>query len=110
MGGFFRQLDTSGRHSVTMIDRLMLLFGEPPSWRWLLPFQPGGSGDPLSPHLYDAAMCKKWASVATAMQRAQMILEQHSSTQPTEGVRQADEQAEKTLMLCNANSPSNSFA
>lgn len=92
--GFLKYQDSSGRSSTTHAGRLTLFFGEPPSWRWLLPFQVGGIGDPLCPSIYDAGMCEKWGMVAEAMERAQALLEQHSSAQTREADRQAREQAE----------------
>mmetsp|Transcript_36437 Transcript_36437/g.66753 ORF Transcript_36437/g.66753 Transcript_36437/m.66753 type:complete len:420 (-) Transcript_36437:17-1276(-) len=43
------------------------VFGEPPSWRWLLPFR-GGTGDPLRPTHCDSLACSKWAKLGGAIQ------------------------------------------
>jgi len=47
-----------------LLGSLALVFGEPPSWRWLLPLLPGGSGDPLQPTVFDVKACEDWAALA----------------------------------------------
>lgn len=42
---------------------LLPVFGEPPSWRWLLPLRPGGKGDPLRPQQLDPVTCQGWATL-----------------------------------------------
>lgn len=45
------------------------VFGESLSWRWLLPLQSGGSGDPLRPSVFDANACEAWAALAIELEK-----------------------------------------
>jgi len=48
---------------------LMFIFGEPPSWRWVLPLVPGGEGDPLMPESFNSDACKAWVSLGAALKK-----------------------------------------
>merc|ERR1712032_885702 len=45
-----------------------VVFGEPLSWRWLLPLR-GGSGDPLKYISFDEEACAGWARLAVVLAR-----------------------------------------
>eukprot|EP00930_Biecheleria_cincta_P026592 TRINITY_DN18723_c0_g1_i1.p1 TRINITY_DN18723_c0_g1~~TRINITY_DN18723_c0_g1_i1.p1 ORF type:complete len:424 (+),score=61.16 TRINITY_DN18723_c0_g1_i1:120-1391(+) len=74
------------------------VFGEPASWRWLLPFCAGGSGDVLCP-TYNASGCQAWASLGIAMERVQAALaEDAERTQNAMAQHQADEMLQKSRL------------
>lgn len=74
------------------------VFGEPASWRWLLPFCAGGSGEVLSP-AYNASACQAWASLGIAMERVQTVLaEDAEKTQNATAQRQAEEMLQQSRL------------
>jgi len=54
------------------------VFGSPCSWRWWLPFVPGGTGDPIRPTPHPGgislAICEAWANLSTVLQQANEVL------------------------------------
>lgn len=78
---------------------LAVAFGEPPSWRWLLPLRPGGQGDPLKPTVFNEESCQAWADLDEALvahhelmaqvQRLMAMREQVASLQQTAMLDQA---------------------
>jgi len=55
---------------------LTVAFGEPPSWRWLLPLRPGGRGDPLRPAEFSEDACQAWAALAKALEAHHEVMAQ----------------------------------
>lgn len=51
----------------TFYTTLFTIFGDPILWHWLIPFVPGGSGDPLRPESCNVDACEAWAGLASAM-------------------------------------------
>lgn len=45
------------------VSNVELAFGAPVSWRWLLPFIPGGTGNPYSPALCHDDACEAWQNL-----------------------------------------------
>lgn len=75
-------------------NNLELVFGEPPSWRWLLPLRAGGPGNPLQPSTFiNAAACEAWAQLAAALElhhtvmRIQMQMESELESQQAQRVQ-----------------------
>jgi len=56
-----------GQLGVGTMELFGSVFGEPLSWRWLLPFCPGGAGDPLRPRGFSQAACERWLALADAV-------------------------------------------
>jgi len=50
------------------VGSLSFVFGEPPSWRWLLPMRAGGLGDPLRPTVHDSDACAAWGELNYVME------------------------------------------
>jgi len=50
-----------------LLGNLAVAFGEPPSWRWLLPLRPGGPGDPVRPKAFCEETCQAWAALGDAL-------------------------------------------
>jgi len=53
---------------------LVLVFGDPVMWHWLLPFVPGGSGDPLRPVSYCKDACEAWANLGDVVEGGHQVL------------------------------------
>lgn len=47
----------------SVLESLSYVFGEQPSWRWLVPGIPGGSEDPFNPQNYDKSACDTWVAL-----------------------------------------------
>lgn len=55
-------------------EALQLAFGEPLSWRWLVPGVPGGTGDPIRPEKCNLEACAAWAALGSALEQANPTL------------------------------------
>eukprot|EP00930_Biecheleria_cincta_P014300 TRINITY_DN12365_c0_g3_i1.p1 TRINITY_DN12365_c0_g3~~TRINITY_DN12365_c0_g3_i1.p1 ORF type:complete len:450 (-),score=61.55 TRINITY_DN12365_c0_g3_i1:279-1628(-) len=74
-----------------IIEALAQVFGEPCSWRWLLPLLPGGSGDPRRPVSFNAEVCSSWRSLAAIVHEHEAALEREEEQE----VKKACEQSAK---------------
>ncbi|CAK0897392.1 unnamed protein product [Prorocentrum cordatum] len=50
------------------VSSLSAIFGEPLSWRWILPLRPRMSGDPFTPGSYDEDACAAWEALADCLE------------------------------------------
>merc|ERR1712032_1610353 len=49
---------------------LAFIFGDLPSWQWMLPLVPGGEGDPCEPESFNSDACDAWAALGAALKKA----------------------------------------
>jgi len=52
-----------------ILEGLVFLFGSPPSWRWLLPLVPGGTGNSLELAMWNPDVCEAWAAFSRALEK-----------------------------------------
>lgn len=60
------------------LTSLALVFGQPFSWKWVLPLFPGGHGDALEPSVYDGQLCNDWIAIGTVMDQCDNFLEEQT--------------------------------
>merc|ERR1712232_465302 len=46
---------------------LAFIFGDLPSWQWMLPLVPGGEGDPFEPESCNPDACDAWAALGAEL-------------------------------------------
>mmetsp|Transcript_16755 Transcript_16755/g.47690 ORF Transcript_16755/g.47690 Transcript_16755/m.47690 type:complete len:412 (+) Transcript_16755:69-1304(+) len=68
-------------------DTFAAIFGEPLSWRWLLPLVRGGLGDPFRPTIPVEDACQDWVAVGTAMETCSRVLAVHEFEEKQKALR-----------------------
>jgi len=89
---------------------LVLVFGEPLSWRWLILFRASAwSTGLLVPTFYDQCACEAWVHLADALQRAYAALDQRRQEADSWALRlkqlQAASEADSSSCLASALTP-----